>query len=62
VKKEYSKSWESLFGLYPTLTAREFAELSGTPRAESEALLNALTAKGVLEKVVSRNGALWKRK
>ncbi len=61
-KSEYRKDWKSLFEVYPTLTAREFAELSGTPRAESEALLNELTDQGLLEKVVSKNGALWKMK
>src|SRR5690554_214838 len=36
LKTEYKKSWEELFAKYSTLTAKEFAELSGTPRKESE--------------------------
>ena len=59
-KSEYNKTWENLFSTYQTLTAKEFAELSGTGRNESEQLLNELTAKGSLIKVVTKNGSLWK--
>ena len=58
-KAEYSKDWNNLFHLYPTLTSREFAELSGTPRAESENLLNDLSNSGELDKINTKNGALW---
>ncbi|MBL7925085.1 MAG: DsbA family protein [Bacteroidia bacterium] len=61
VKNEYNKSWEQLFAKYRTLTAREFAELSGTNRSESEQVLDELTAKGKLQKQPGRNGAIWKR-
>lgn len=61
-KSEYSKNWETLFSKFPTLTAREFAELSGTPRKESELLLNELSDKGVLEKQTTKNGSIWKLK
>ncbi len=60
-KQEYSKSWETLFAKYPTLTAKEFSELSGTPRKESEQLLDDLTLYGKLEKMTTKNGSLWKR-
>lgn len=59
-KGEYKKNWEALFLKYNSLTAKEFSELSGTPRAESETLLNELTVKGKLEKVTTKNGAMWK--
>ncbi|KAF0151970.1 MAG: dithiol-disulfide isomerase [Ignavibacteria bacterium] len=59
-KNEYKKSWEDLFTKYQTLTAKEFSELSGTGKKESEQLLNELTAKGNLTKVVTKNGSLWK--
>jgi len=59
-KREYSKNWETLFDLYPTLTAKEFSELSGTPRAESETFLNELSSKGSLEKLSTKNGSIWK--
>ncbi|RIH66840.1 DsbA family protein [Mariniphaga sediminis] len=62
VKREYKKDWETLFTKYPSLTAREFVELSGTPRNESEKLLNELTKNGKLEKLTTKNGALWRRK
>ena len=61
-KSEYKKNWEAMFAKYQTLTAREFSELSGTGRKESEQLLNELTTKGSLEKLTTKNGAIWKLK
>lgn len=58
-KTEYSKNWETLFSKYHSLTAKEFSELSGTPRAESEKLLNELVVKGNLEKLNTKNGSIW---
>ena len=58
-KSEYSKNWESLFSIYPTLTAKEFAELSGTPRNESEKFLNKLSDKGTIDKMTTKNGSIW---
>jgi predicted DsbA family dithiol-disulfide isomerase len=58
-KSEYSKNWETLFSIYPSLTAKEFSELSGTPRKESEEVLNELLAKGNLEKHTTKNGSIW---
>lgn len=62
IKKEYSKDWETLFLKYNTLTAKEFSELSGTPRNDAEKQLDELWEKGLLEKLSSKNGAIWKRK
>lgn len=61
-KNEYSKNWETLFAKYASLTAKEFSILSGTPRKESEVLLNELTKKGELVKLTTKNGAMWTRK
>ncbi len=58
-KSEYSKNWENLFSIYPTLTAKEYSELSGTPRKESENQLNELADAGKLEKFSTKNGAIW---
>ncbi len=58
-KKEYHKNWESLFAKYPTLTAKELTELSGTPRTDSENLLNQLYAEGKLKKLSTKNGSIW---
>ncbi|HCZ35602.1 MAG TPA: dithiol-disulfide isomerase [Cytophagales bacterium] len=58
-KVEYNKSWEALFTKYPTLTTKEYSELSGTPRNETEAILEDLNAKGKLEKHATKNGAMW---
>lgn len=56
----YNKSWETLFGKYASLTAKEFSELSGTARSESEQLLDNLVIAGSLEKLTTKNGSIWK--
>lgn len=61
-KKEYQKDWTSLFSTYNSLTAKEFSELSATPREQSEKILNDLVEKGELEKLTTKNGSIWKRK
>lgn len=58
-KSEYNKNWETLFSKYQSLTAKEFSELSGTPRKESETLLNELSNNGTLEKLTIKNGSIW---
>ena len=58
-KREYSKNWETLFSKHHSLTAKEFSELSGTPRNESENFLNELSNKGILEKLTTKNGSIW---
>lgn len=60
-KNTYDKNWQSLFSAYHTLTAREFAELSGVQRSESDQVLDSLVSKGFLEKSVTKNGAIWKK-
>jgi len=59
IKSEYSKNWETLFAKYPTLTAKEFSVISGTPRIESEQFLNELSANRKLEKLTTKNGSMW---
>lgn len=61
-KTDYVKTWETLFSKYGSLTATEFSELSGTGRKESEAQLNALSEKGLLQKFTTKNGAIWLKK
>lgn len=61
-KSEYRKTWETVFSKYHSLTAKEFSELSGTPRADGEKQLNDLEAKGYLEKLTTKNGSIWMRK
>jgi len=58
-KSEYSKKWETLFSMYHSLTAKEYAELSGTPRNESEKILNGLSNSGKLQKLTTKNGSIW---
>ena len=58
-KSEYRKNWETLFSKYHSLTAKEYAELSGTPRNESENKLNELSEKGALKKFTTKNGSIW---
>jgi len=61
-KKTIPPTWETLFSTFRTLTSREFAELSGQSIPESEILLEALHSKQQLEKLETKNGALWIRK
>ncbi|SIS96149.1 DsbA family protein [Belliella pelovolcani] len=61
-KSEYRRNWEALFGKYPTLTAKEFSELSGNGRAEAVEVLDVLTTQGKLVKETTKNGSLWRRK
>jgi predicted DsbA family dithiol-disulfide isomerase len=58
-KSEYSKNWETLFSKYHSLTAKEYAELSGTPRNESDVILNELSRNGTLQKLTTKNGSIW---
>lgn len=58
-KEEFEKNWESLFKNYSSFTAREFSELSGKGRKDSERILNELAAQGKLEKITTKNGSLW---
>jgi predicted DsbA family dithiol-disulfide isomerase len=58
-KNEYSKNWETLFSMYHSLTAKEYSELSGTPRNESEKILNGLSIRGKLQKLTTKNGSIW---
>ncbi len=61
-KTKYSISWEDLFSKYNSLTAKEYAELSGKERVNSEQELNQLTEKGVLVKLTTKNGSMWRIK
>lgn len=57
----YDRSTENLFAHYSSLTAREFSELSGVPRAGCENVLQEYTGKGFLERMDTKNGAIWRR-
>lgn len=59
IKVGYGKTAEELFVTYSSLTAKEFSELSGKSRAESEQILNQLTEQGKLEKFTTKNGSIW---
>ncbi|GAB3808013.1 hypothetical protein GCM10028819_46040 [Spirosoma humi] len=60
-KNEIDTQWQRLFAHYPSLTAREFSELSGVPRQDSEAYLQSLTEQGHLSSIRTKNGDLWLR-
>jgi len=59
IKLAYEKSHTAVFAQYHSLTAKEFAELTGTPRQQSEQILDELTRTGVLHKQTTKNGAIW---
>lgn len=58
-KKEINTDPEALFGLYPTYTTKEFAEMSGKDPAAAEKTLEAMFRKGKIKKQASKNGPLW---
>jgi putative protein-disulfide isomerase len=58
-KNIYNKTWSAVFFKYHSLTAKEFSELTGTLRNECEKYLDDLTADGKLEKLTTKNGAIW---
>lgn len=60
VKNNYDRSAEGLFAHYSSLTAREYSELSGTPRAEAEKILQSYTERGFLDRLDTKNGSLWR--
>jgi predicted DsbA family dithiol-disulfide isomerase len=61
-KYEYKRDWKTLFSKYPTLTSKEFSELSGTKRQEVDAYLQKLYEAGELDKLDTKNGVLWRSK
>lgn len=61
-KTNYDRSWDSLFLFYNSLTAKEFSVLSGMERIKSEQFLNDLSKRGKLEKLNTKNGAIWSMK
>jgi putative protein-disulfide isomerase len=58
-KLPYKKDWNYVFLKYSSLTANEYAQITGTERNNSEPFLNDLTAQGKLEKLSTKNGAIW---
>jgi predicted DsbA family dithiol-disulfide isomerase len=60
VRHNYDRSTESLFAHYSSLTAREYSELSGTPRADAASTLQSYTEQGFLERLDTKNGSLWR--
>jgi putative protein-disulfide isomerase len=61
-KVNYDNTWTGLFKKYSTLTTREFTELANKTKAESEVLLQSLTNKEKIIKMITKNGAIWKIK
>ncbi len=61
LKQIYNTSYESLFAQFPTLTTKEFAELSNLNFADAELALNELHRNKKIEKQESKKGPLWKK-
>lgn len=58
-KSSIDTHWNKLFSNYPTMSSREFSELSGISRNETDAYLQKLVDSGQLSKSTSKNGVLW---
>jgi predicted DsbA family dithiol-disulfide isomerase len=61
-KKIYQKDLSSLFAHYPTLTKKEFSILANTTTSEAEILLNQGVTDKKLNKLNTKNGAIWRLK
>jgi putative protein-disulfide isomerase len=55
----YTNTWQNLFTLFPTLTSREFSELSHLSLTEGERQLQQLNDQGLIKKTSCKNGSLW---
>ncbi len=58
-KLPYDHSWQGLFAHYPTLTTREYAELSGVTIPAAEAQLSSLHEQRKLTRLDTKNGVMW---
>ena len=58
-KLTYDTTWSFVFSKYHSLTVKEFSELTGISRSESEKHLEDLTTKGYLERMQTKNGGIW---
>jgi putative protein-disulfide isomerase len=61
-KKSYQKDLSSLFTYYPTLTKKEFSVLANVTTQEAETLLNQGVTDKKLNKLTTKNGAIWRLK
>ncbi|MDT3404342.1 ClpXP adapter SpxH family protein [Mucilaginibacter terrae] len=59
VKQDYAKEWQNLFSVYPTLTTREFAELSEISTTYTTVILDELLQQGIIQSYLTKNGPLW---
>lgn len=55
----YDKSWQAVFAQYPSLTAKEFAVLTETPRDNCQLILDNLVTIGILSRKTIKNGSIW---
>ena len=58
-KKEYSKEWQNLFAVYPTLTTQEFAVLAGISFEKAQESLLNLSNEAKISRKKIKNGDLW---
>lgn len=58
-KSAIDPDWKNLFSIYHSLTSREFTELSGIARKDSDVYLQTLVDAGHLSKLTTKNGILW---
>jgi predicted DsbA family dithiol-disulfide isomerase len=59
-KLPYDTSWKGLFKKFPTLTVREFAELSGVQNGDASQELDALFKSGKLNRSECKNGYIYR--
>ncbi len=60
-KSTFDPDWKALFSRFSSLTAREFAELSGIERKKAEQILQELAQLKQLKCFKTKNGNIWSK-
>jgi putative protein-disulfide isomerase len=61
-KNAINETVEGILDHYPSFTTKEFSVMTGRPLSEVEDHLNGLYNSGTLDRYVTKNGVLWKKK
>ena len=61
IKQAAPASYEAVLNSYNTLTTKEFAFLNNKNNQEAEVILNYLEEQKQVERIISKNGPLWKK-
>jgi predicted DsbA family dithiol-disulfide isomerase len=60
-KNAYDRLPEALFGVYPTLTTKEFSILAEVSKVAAETSLQGMLEKNLVRQFMTKNGPLWEK-